>query len=155
MSPTNSTKKCSWLNKLKKAVKKINFLLTSTYKFSQWSLASISIFRAPSTRHRYTRHLSFNNESGIYHGCSEDSSMNEESRDINSKRCLSSFRSFRRMKNFGSNNNDHNIYGSEDIDRRADMFIENFYRQLRIERQVSLNLRYCSNDSSASSSGEQ
>ncbi|XP_077237090.1 cotton fiber protein [Tasmannia lanceolata] len=32
---------------------------------------------------------------------------------------------------------------SDDIDRRAEMFISNFYRRLQMERQVSLELRYC------------
>ncbi|KAG0470712.1 hypothetical protein HPP92_017412 [Vanilla planifolia] len=32
---------------------------------------------------------------------------------------------------------------SDDINQRADEFIENFYRQLRMERQISLELRYC------------
>ncbi|GAB4853580.1 hypothetical protein Ancab_017771 [Ancistrocladus abbreviatus] len=31
----------------------------------------------------------------------------------------------------------------EDIDKRAEMFIANFYHQLRLERQISLDLRYC------------
>ncbi|KAK8918245.1 hypothetical protein KSP39_PZI020982 [Platanthera zijinensis] len=32
---------------------------------------------------------------------------------------------------------------SDDINQRADDFIENFYRQLRMERQISLQLRHC------------
>ncbi|CAD6265316.1 unnamed protein product [Miscanthus lutarioriparius] len=32
--------------------------------------------------------------------------------------------------------------GDDDIDQRAELFIANFYRQLRMERQVSLQLRY-------------
>lgn len=40
----------------------------------------------------------------------------------------------------------------DDIDKRAEMFIANFYRQLRIERQVSLELRYCRGDSFDSAS---
>ncbi|CAN0918611.1 hypothetical protein LINGRAHAP2_LOCUS30969 [Linum grandiflorum] len=31
----------------------------------------------------------------------------------------------------------------DDIDKRAEMFISNFRRQLRIERQISLDLKYC------------
>ncbi|KAA0052985.1 hypothetical protein E5676_scaffold139G00970 [Cucumis melo var. makuwa] len=30
----------------------------------------------------------------------------------------------------------------EDVDQRAEIFIENFRRQLRLERQISLQLRY-------------
>ncbi|PKA51407.1 hypothetical protein AXF42_Ash002772 [Apostasia shenzhenica] len=32
---------------------------------------------------------------------------------------------------------------SDDINQRAEEFIERFYRQLRMERQISLQLRYC------------
>ncbi|XP_056690463.1 uncharacterized protein [Spinacia oleracea] len=138
MSPNynDGTRKWSLLNKLKRVVKKLNVILTSTYKFNQWRLASISILRGSSTR-RYTRHLSFKDEMGLYNGCSNDVLMNEDSNEIN-KRDLSSFRSFGRMNNYNKNN-----YGVEDIDTRADLFIENFHRQLRMERQISLELRYC------------
>ncbi|KAE9462433.1 hypothetical protein C3L33_05643, partial [Rhododendron williamsianum] len=40
----------------------------------------------------------------------------------------------------------------DDIDKRAEMFIANFYRQLKLERQVSLQLRYCRGDSFDSAS---
>ncbi|XP_073290541.1 uncharacterized protein [Primulina huaijiensis] len=35
----------------------------------------------------------------------------------------------------------------DDVDKRADAFIANFYKQLQIERQISLELRYCRDDS--------
>ena len=35
----------------------------------------------------------------------------------------------------------------DDIDKRAEMFISNFRRQLNMERQISLQLRYCSQNS--------
>ncbi|KAK8954725.1 hypothetical protein KSP39_PZI001985 [Platanthera zijinensis] len=35
---------------------------------------------------------------------------------------------------------------SDDINQRADDFIHNFYRQLRMERQISLELRYCNGE---------
>ncbi|XP_021739433.1 uncharacterized protein LOC110705808 [Chenopodium quinoa] len=142
MTHNNATKKLSLLNKLRRAVKKLNVILSSTFKYSQWSL--ISILRAPSSaRRRYTRHLSFNDELGIYNGCSEDVLFNGESNGCDNRRDLCSFRSFGRMS---YNNN----YGTEDIDRRADLFIENFHRQLRMERQISLELRYCNNNDNVS-----
>lgn len=152
-----AAKKYSLLNKLRKAVKKLNFLLiTSTYKLSQWSLASISTLRTPPTMRRYTRHLSFNNVlgRGIYHGCSEDDAselLNQDcTNDHNNNKRLSSIRSFTRMKNNGLSN-DSNVT-TEDIDFRADMFIQNFHRQLRMERQISLELRYCNNDNNNNNS---
>ncbi|KZV34096.1 hypothetical protein F511_34918 [Dorcoceras hygrometricum] len=39
-------------------------------------------------------------------------------------------------------------YPSEDdVNKRADVFIANFYKQLQIERQISLELRYCRGNS--------
>ncbi|KAG2692128.1 hypothetical protein I3760_08G037800 [Carya illinoinensis] len=39
-------------------------------------------------------------------------------------------------------------YPSEDdVDKRAEMFIANFHHQLRIERQISLELQYCRGNS--------
>ncbi|KAK9758116.1 hypothetical protein RND81_01G208200 [Saponaria officinalis] len=35
----------------------------------------------------------------------------------------------------------------EDVDKQADMFIDNFYKHLIFEKQVSLNLRYCRDNS--------
>ncbi|KAK1289904.1 hypothetical protein QJS10_CPB18g00216 [Acorus calamus] len=35
---------------------------------------------------------------------------------------------------------------SDDIDRRAEQFIKNFYRHIQMERQVSLELRYCTGE---------
>ncbi|KAK9279136.1 hypothetical protein L1049_012813 [Liquidambar formosana] len=32
--------------------------------------------------------------------------------------------------------------GDEDVDRRAETFIANFYQQLRLERQISLEIQY-------------
>ncbi|KQJ98512.1 uncharacterized protein LOC100846517 [Brachypodium distachyon] len=37
--------------------------------------------------------------------------------------------------------------GDDDIDRRAEQFIANFYKHIQMERQVSLQLRYCRADS--------
>ncbi|KAL2893386.1 Autophagy-related protein 9A [Bienertia sinuspersici] len=37
----------------------------------------------------------------------------------------------------------------EDVDNQAEMFIENFYKHLVYEKQVSLNLRYCRDTSSS------
>ncbi|XP_062196025.1 uncharacterized protein LOC133899103 [Phragmites australis] len=41
--------------------------------------------------------------------------------------------------------------GDDDIDRRAEQFIANFHRQLQMERQVSLQLRYIRGNSRESS----
>ncbi|XP_041022460.1 uncharacterized protein LOC121263563 [Juglans microcarpa x Juglans regia] len=112
----------SWLGlggRLKKAVKKLAFVLS--FKLRRWRLASI--VGCAFTRRR----LSFNDRVGL-HGCIEDDQG--EKSDGNS-----SFRGVQRAKSFA--------YSDDDVDRRADIFIANFRRQLRFERQISLELRYC------------
>ncbi|WJZ84969.1 hypothetical protein VitviT2T_004541 [Vitis vinifera] len=70
------------------------------------------------------RRLSFNDRPGLI-GCVDDDSETEESglgsRLLRASSCISD---------------------QDDVDKRADAFIANFYRQLRLERQVSLELRY-------------
>ncbi|KDP33450.1 hypothetical protein JCGZ_07021 [Jatropha curcas] len=100
---------------LKRAVKKLNFLLS--FNLRQWRLASI-LHNASKSRRR----LSFNDRLGL-HGCIED----VESDQNKSVRALQKTRSYA---------------SQEDIDQRAEIFISNFRRQLLLERQVSLQIRY-------------
>ena len=130
-SSSNRTKKWTLLiGNLQKVVYKLNFILTSTIKSNHWrNLASI--FRSQKNR-PYSRHLSFGDQPGLsFSGFSEDSKQ----------RSLSSWRSFSRIRS----SQDYESNVCDDIDTRADAFIQNFHRQLRMERQVSLELRYCKN----------
>ncbi|OIT33103.1 hypothetical protein A4A49_61123 [Nicotiana attenuata] len=56
-----------------------------------------------------------------------------------------SIRCIQRIRSIGARDNVSNDYNNDgnDIDRRADVFIANFRRQLRLEKQISLELRYC------------
>ncbi|KAF8392907.1 hypothetical protein HHK36_021147 [Tetracentron sinense] len=93
---------------LQRAVKKVRFLLSlNIYK---WRVAA-SIVGASSRRR-----LSFNHRPGL-RGCSDDTDCYETSYSPG----------IQRTKSFATD---------EDIDKRADMFIANFYRRLQIERQV-------------------
>lgn len=67
------------------------------------------------------RRLSFNDRPGL-RGVTEDSESEHESG-----------RGLRRTISYPS---------EDDIDKRADAFIANFYKQLQYERQVSLELKY-------------
>ncbi|KAM7252581.1 hypothetical protein ACFE04_008090 [Oxalis oulophora] len=114
----------SLLNRLRTAVKKIKFLMK--FSLNRWRLASM--IGASSSR----RKLSFNERPGLI-ACTEEYDQIDRS--------ISSSPSFGRLHRSIS-------YQSEDdIDKRAEMFIENFHRQLRIERQISLELKYCRGDS--------
>jgi len=107
---------------LKRAVKKINFLLS--FNFRKWRLASI-LSIASSSSSRRTRRLSFNDRIGL-HGAIEDVESDHQK--------YKPVRTFERVRSYGSSD--------EDIDKRAEIFINNFRQQLLIERQVSLQLRY-------------
>ncbi|XP_074315193.1 uncharacterized protein LOC141651376 [Silene latifolia] len=123
---SDSTNKWSLSRKIKRAIKKVNFFLKSSFKFDQWRFASI--LRCTPNNKRYTRHLSI--------GYSEETLTKEEN---DGNRLLSSLRSFNRVKSICLNDNDD----VENVDEKADLFIQNFHRQLLMERQISLQLRYC------------
>ncbi|CAB4266582.1 unnamed protein product [Prunus armeniaca] len=117
----------SLVSHLKRAVKKINLILLD-FKLNQLKLASIL---ACTNRASARQCLSFNDRLGL-HGCIEDDKADEN-------RCL------RRV--LSTRTHDRASDDGDDVDHRADVFIANFRRQLRFERQVSLELRYCRRDS--------
>ncbi|PIN03407.1 hypothetical protein CDL12_24061 [Handroanthus impetiginosus] len=104
------------LSKLKRAVKKIKFLLN--FNVNSWKLASI-IGKSSSKRR-----LSFNDRPGLQ-AFMEDPDPNDDP---------GSSRGLHRTISYPSS--------EDDIDKRAEAFIANFYKQLRYERQISLELRY-------------
>ncbi|KAF5748083.1 hypothetical protein HS088_TW04G00032 [Tripterygium wilfordii] len=109
----------SVLRHLKKAVKKVSFLLR--FNNLNWSrLASSMLSRSFKIERR--RRFSFNDRRGLR--CIDD----EE--DLESK----GSGSIQRTRSCGS---------EDDIDRRAEAFISNFRQQLWLERQISMELRYC------------
>lgn len=112
----------SLLGRLRKAVKKLKFMMN--FNIQAWRLAAM-LGRTSSRSLR----LSFNERPGLK-ACTEDiTELSEES--------ISS-RGLQRTASYAS---------EDDVDKRAEAFISNFYRQLRIERQVSLELQYCRGNS--------
>ena len=116
--------KLSLLTRLKRAVKNVRFLLD--FNMSQWRLASV-LGHASSSSKR----ISFNDRPGLRAVC-DDNTMNFED-SVGSSRS-----GIQRTISCPS---------EDDVDKRADMFINNFYRQLQIERQISLELQYCRGNS--------
>ncbi|XP_023515447.1 uncharacterized protein LOC111779603 [Cucurbita pepo subsp. pepo] len=113
----------SLLGRLRKAVEKLKFMMK--FNIQSWRLAAM-LGRTSSRNLR----LSFNESPGLK-VCKED--IIESSEHSNS-----SSRGLQRTPSYAS---------EDDVDKRAEAFIANFYRQLRIERQVSLELRYCRGNS--------
>ncbi|XP_059461830.1 uncharacterized protein LOC132190808 [Corylus avellana] len=105
--------------RLRKTVKKFKLLLS--FNVRRWCLGGSDIGSFSS----YRRRLSFDDRPGL-HGCIEDDKSDGGDR--------SATRSIQRATSFASD---------DDIDKRAEIFIANFRRRLRFERQVSLELSYC------------
>ncbi|XP_059664236.1 uncharacterized protein LOC132310010 [Cornus florida] len=114
----------SLLSHLKRSLKKVSFLLHHFY-IHRCRLASI-------TNARKSRSVSFNDRLGLCE-FTKDENQNESS----STWCLQRTRSYAAAV----------AADEEDIDKRAEMFIVNFRRQLRLERQISLELSYCRGNS--------
>ncbi|XP_058068563.1 uncharacterized protein LOC131217643 [Magnolia sinica] len=103
------------LRRLKKAIQKVRFLLS--FHVHKWRLPSMI---DSSSR----RQLSFNNAPGLI-DCTADVDVEDCEMGLSPS-------PIQRTRSDAS----------DDIDRRAEMFIANFHRHIQMERQVSLELRY-------------
>ncbi|XP_057461797.1 uncharacterized protein LOC130752020 [Actinidia eriantha] len=116
----------SWslLGRLRSVVKKVRFLLN--LNVNRWRVASMI--------GASKRRMSFNDHPGLA-ACNKDLYFDsyEYSPGPGSSR--------------GGLSRTTSCQSEDDIDKKADLFIANFYRQLKIERQVSLELRYCRGNS--------
>ncbi|KAL3532826.1 hypothetical protein ACH5RR_006347 [Cinchona calisaya] len=112
------------LGRLRGAVKKIKFLLN--FNMNRWKIASIIGTNSSGK----IRRLSFNDRPGIRACLDDDSDMSNDHSAGSSARGGQLQRTISYPPD------------QDDIDKRAEMFIANFYKQLRIERQISLELRY-------------
>ncbi|XP_028775362.1 uncharacterized protein LOC114732233 [Neltuma alba] len=125
-----NAKNHSLLSRLRRVVNKVRFLLSSAVLSRTWQIASF-IRRASSLPRR---HLSFTDRSpsGLMI-CNSDEVTNTSPESLGSSNRLI------RTTSYPSDD--------DDIDKRAEIFINNFRRQLQLERQISLQLRYCRTNS--------
>ena len=114
----------SLLRRLKKAVNRIKFLVLLRI----WQMRPSNISR-PSYKQRCFR---FNEPKGLKSWFKDDKA---------DRKC--NVREFKRTRSCCGWEDDDD----DNVDERAEMFIANFRRQLTMERQVSLQLRYCRTDS--------
>ncbi|PIA28647.1 hypothetical protein AQUCO_06800073v1 [Aquilegia coerulea] len=119
------------LSPLKRAVKKIRFILN--FNINRWRLARII---SNTSRSR----LSFNDRQGLHSFI--DDHMEGDHRENESTSSIASTPQLQLQRTMSLH-----ISSDEDIDDRAELFISNFYRQLQIERQISLELQYCRGNS--------
>ncbi|KAE8717510.1 protein YIPF6-like protein [Hibiscus syriacus] len=109
------------LGRLRRVVKKIKLLLS--FDTNRWRVASMI--------GGVSRKLSFTDRPGLS-ACvdaDDDSDWDDSCRCSNRLARTTSYQS------------------EDDVDKRAEMFIANFHRQLRMERQVSLQLKYLGGNS--------
>lgn len=118
-------KKSSLLSRLRVAVQKVKLLLNATVLSHAWHAATI--LRGVSLS---KRQISFNDRPGLMMCTASDETDSED--------LVSPAHSLQRTISCPSD---------DDIDKRAEMFINNFRRQLKMERQISLQLRYCRENS--------
>ncbi|KVI01401.1 Protein of unknown function DUF761, plant [Cynara cardunculus var. scolymus] len=138
------------LSRLKTVVNKITFLINSDV--NRWKF--VSSFNGGSNSRR---RLSFGQGLGLTAIVSSGEEDDDEDDDDNnnvvgfSDHSSGSSQMLQKTKSF-SLQRSTSFPEEDDVDKRAQMFIDNFYRQLRLERQVSLQLRYKRNMSIGSSS---
>ncbi|KAI4376809.1 hypothetical protein MLD38_014526 [Melastoma candidum] len=110
------------LTRLRRALNKIKVLIS--FKLPGWLRAAPSRERLPSFRDRPGLRACMDRD---------DDPFSESERSL----CPSGGR-LQRTTSYSS---------EDDVDKRAELFIANFYRRLQLERQVSLDLRYCKRNS--------
>ncbi|KAI3701687.1 hypothetical protein L6452_26946 [Arctium lappa] len=133
MAEDQKSIKWQLLSRLRTVVKKVTFLLKSDVK--RWRFVS-SFIGGSNSRRR----LSFGQQLGLT-AIVSSSSSDEEKDDNNNVGFCDHSDSSQMLKSI-SVQRSTSFPDEDDVDKRAEMFIENFYRQLRLERQVSLQLRY-------------
>jgi Cotton fibre expressed protein len=117
----------SLLNKLKRAIVKVKFLIS--FNATRWVFSSLRGSFTP-------RQLSFNAQPSLLDYCTDDStSVNNFYEWSPISRTTSNASQVVRTTSNASSN--------DDIDKRAEIFIANFYRHIQLEWQVSLQLQYC------------
>ncbi|KAK4349524.1 hypothetical protein RND71_032279 [Anisodus tanguticus] len=118
---------------MSKATKNITFLLSS--KMHKWKLTSKFLsFR----RKHPIRLFKKLGSSSLYDEIRDIDDQFEQQEDP-SIHCIRRIRSTVGCNNVSNDDDDD----ENDVDKRAEAFIANFRRQLRLERQISLELRYC------------
>ncbi|GJX60350.1 TRIO and F-actin-binding protein [Tanacetum coccineum] len=155
----NTTSKPSLLGRLRIAVKKVTFLMN--YNINRWRLASNIIGGRRGPRALSSRRRSFNERLGLTSSFSYFSHEDDHSTwttpymtPSTSSKMMSPEQSVGELQKTRSFplQRTTSFPEEEDVDKKAELFIANFYRQLKMERQVSLQLRYRRDNTSFGSS---
>lgn len=143
----------SLLGSLREAITKVRFLLSSSA--TRWMLLR-SLARGGGGGGAPARRLSFDARPGLLDtiaaspdssSCSSRTSRSASlgtatTRTLSRASSAASPEALTRASSSSGGRSPASSAGDDDVDQRAELFIANFYRQLRMERQVSLQLRY-------------
>lgn len=142
----------SLLGSLREAITKVRFLLSSSA--TRWMLLR-SLARGGGSGGAPARRLSFDARPGLLDtiaasptsSCSSRTSRSASlgtatTRTLSRASSAASPEALTRASSSSGGRSPASSAGDDDVDQRAELFIANFYRQLRMERQVSLQLRY-------------
>ncbi|RZR95641.1 hypothetical protein BHM03_00024511 [Ensete ventricosum] len=124
------------LSRLRGAIHKVRFLLS--FDATKW--IAISSFKRSSPVP--PRLLTFTARPGLL-DCTDDYYDARSSFAVSRTMSPCSPASTTASPGPGTSRSISDASSGDDIDQRAERFIDNFYRQLRMERQVSLELSYC------------
>lgn len=148
-TPKAKKRSQSLLGSLREAITKVRFLLSSSA--TRWMLLR-SLARGGGAP---ARRLSFDARPGLLDtiaaspasSCSSRTSRSASlgtatTRTLSRASSAASPEALTRASSSSGGRSPASSAGDDDVDQRAELFIANFYRQLRMERQVSLQLRY-------------
>ncbi|KAM3411062.1 hypothetical protein ACQJBY_002978 [Aegilops geniculata] len=160
MESEKASRPASLLGTLRTAVKKVRFLLS--FSATRWIINSIAGRRSAPSATAPLR-LSFGSRRPGLLDAEDDDGSPASSSTTGPSRTVSlgsggvsrtssavAASEYSRSASSGatsSSSGGSSPAGDDDIDRRAEQFIANFYKHIQMERQVSLQLRYCRVDS--------
>lgn len=127
--------------RLRRAIQKVQFLLS--FNARRWISSSILGSSSPMNRPR----LSFKSQpSGLLDFFTDDDEYCDARSAFTLSRTTSTATDVSRMNSPApdiTRSTSDASSSADDINQRADDFIANFYKHIQMERQVSLELRYC------------
>uniref|UniRef100_A0A0E0LVF3 Uncharacterized protein n=1 Tax=Oryza punctata TaxID=4537 RepID=A0A0E0LVF3_ORYPU len=152
-SSSSTTGAMSLLGSFRTAVKKVRFLLS--FSATRWILSSIVGSRGAAPRRRVSFGPAARPPSLLdYEGSvivspparsgapSRTASLGPLPTRTVTRTSSAASSKLLRTSSAGSSSSPGGGGGDDDIDRRAELFIANFYKHIQMERQVSLQLRY-------------
>ncbi|CAN1122540.1 hypothetical protein LINPERPRIM_LOCUS2785 [Linum perenne] len=139
MSSSKSERRWILFDRLKKAVSKLKVLLK--FDLHVWRLAGSLLASSPSAPSRV---ISCGSDlPGLAAACEDYDPLLRQDSDSDWYSPPASFSPPSSSRTELHRTISRRSSMEDDIDKKAEMFIANFRRQLRIERQISLDLKYC------------